>query len=81
MSEDRDPDLEVLEERILEVALERIASTRDSVDVFENREKLDRVRENYRRLLTTYAGRCLLIDAQRDAQEITAEVMTLLADR
>lgn len=73
------PDLTVYLDCPVEVALERIANTRDSVDVFENREKLERVRENYRRLLSSYSGRCLLIDAQRDAEEITAEVMTLLA--
>ncbi len=72
------PDLTIYLDCPVEIALERIHTTRETVDVFENREKLARVRANYERLLVGYPGRSLLVDARRPAAEITAEALALL---
>ncbi|MFT7616911.1 MAG: dTMP kinase [Planctomycetota bacterium] len=72
------PDLTVYLECPVDVALHRITSTRDQIDVFENDAKLSRVKANYTRLIENYPGRILALDATRPAEELSAEIMAAL---
>jgi dTMP kinase len=72
------PHLTVYLECPVDVALRRIASTRASVDVFENRTELERVKANYDRVLASYEGPVLRVDATRPANAITAAVLERL---
>ncbi len=69
------PDLTVYLSCPVEVALDRINSTRDRVDIFENTEKLQRVKANYERSIASYAGRVLTLEATLPADAIAAALL------
>lgn len=69
------PDLTVYLDCPVAVALDRIHSTRSDIDLFENEDKLARVRHNYESLLRDYPGPSLQVDATRPAAAITAEIV------
>ena len=72
------PDLTVYLSCPVDIALERINSTRDRVDVFENTEKLSRVKANYERSIKGYAGRVLTLEATLPADAIAAAILEAL---
>ncbi len=74
------PDLTVYLDCPVEVALHRITSTRDQIDVFENEEKLNRVRSNYETLLRGYPGPVLKLDATRPPDELSRLIMAAISD-
>lgn len=73
------PDLTVYLDCPVDVALHRINSTRDQIDVFENEAKLSRVKSNYANLIESYPGRVLSLDATRSPDELSAEIMAEMA--
>ena len=72
------PDLTLYLDCPVTVSLNRIRSTRPSVDVFENEAKLTRVRHAYERLLEDYEGRHLTVDATLPESDITARALAAL---
>lgn len=72
------PDLTVYLSCPVEVALERITTTREKVDVFENEQKLLRVKANYERAIETYGGRVLTIEATLPQDEIATAILAAL---
>lgn len=72
------PDLTVLLECPVEIALGRITSTRTGVDIFENRAELTRVKANYEAVIRDYPGKIIRIDAELPAEKITARVLGAL---
>ena len=73
------PDLTVYLSCPVDVALKRINSTRERVDVFENAEKLQRVKTNYERSIANYAGRVLTLEATLLADDIAAAILAELS--
>ncbi|MEE9392041.1 MAG: dTMP kinase [Planctomycetota bacterium] len=72
------PDLVLYLDCPVEVSLARLQSTRDRLDIFENRQKLERVRAGYLRAMESWPGPVLVCDATREAAAITAEALEVL---
>ena len=65
------PDLTIYLDCPVTTALDRIRSTREQIDVFENEQKLSRVHAHYDRLLSSYPGAVLRLDATLPRHELT----------
>jgi len=68
------PDLVLLIDLPVEVALMRLSRKRDSLDFKEKRETLSKVRENYLSLARKY--NMIILDGKRDLRELTEHALT-----
>jgi len=63
------PDLTIYIDIPIDISLQRIA-LRAHQDTYENREKLIKVKENYKRVFEEYNENLLIIDGSKSIQEI-----------
>ena len=65
-----------------DIALERIAKNRQHVELFETKERLKLVRENYRKAfrLLENEERCVIIDGNRSQEEIAESVWEVVRE-
>ncbi len=72
------PDLTVYLDCPVAVALDRIRVRGQAVELFENEAKLARVRAGYERALSSYPGVLLRLDAVREPEELTRDIVAQL---
>jgi dTMP kinase len=72
------PDHLVFLDCSVELSLSRIAASRASRETYEHGPKLERVHDNYQRLLKTYTGSQLVVDAALPKEEIANRVFAFI---
>jgi len=68
------PDVLIFLECPVELSIQRMAVSRPTRDTYENRGKLVEVEANYRRIIASYRGRKLVVDASLPRNVIADEV-------
>lgn len=71
------PNLLVYLDITIEIALTRI-SDRPAKEVYENREKLTKVRQNFEKIINNYTDKLLIIDATQKPEIISQEIIKML---
>lgn len=71
------PNLLVYLDITVEIALTRI-SDRPAKEVYENREKLTKVRQNFEKIINNYTDKLLIIDATQKPEIISQEIIKML---
>jgi dTMP kinase len=71
------PDLVIYLDLPVEISLERIKD-RSHKEVYENKAKLTKVRENYDQIFANYSGKLLTIDARKTLTEIHSKIVNAL---
>ncbi|MEM8778230.1 MAG: dTMP kinase [Cyanobacteria bacterium P01_G01_bin.49] len=74
-----DPDLVIYMDISLELALSRIENS-PYQEVYETKEKLKRVKENYHKIFQSYQGNILKLDGMNTIESIHHQIITYLAD-
>ena len=69
-----DPDLVIYIDNPVEVSLNRLRE-RTVKDVYENKEKLQKVRENYRKIFSGYKGRLMTVKGNMAIEEIHGQIV------
>lgn len=73
------PDLVIYIDTSIEASIDRIQH-RTVQDIYENKEKLLRVKERYEQIFSRYDGRLLIVNGDRSPQDIFAEIVKYLED-
>ncbi|MGK7958829.1 MAG: dTMP kinase, partial [Crocosphaera sp.] len=71
------PDLVIYLEIPLNVALSRLDNALYK-EVYETKEKLQKVKSNYQKIFQSYTGKILTIDATNNIEEINREIRAYL---
>jgi len=71
------PDITIILDVPVEVSLERIGKGRSNTEPFEEREKLEKVRENYIELSKEYEN-CFVVDASKSIDEVQEEIRRIV---
>jgi dTMP kinase len=72
-----DPDLVIYIDNPVEISLERIRP-RSFADKYENAEKLNRVKDNYDRIFSTYSGLLLKVIGSEDIKAIHGKIISFI---
>ncbi len=73
------PDLVIYIDNPVEVSLQRLQE-RTVKDVYENREKLMKVRENYRKIFSEYEDKLLIVKGDFEIQEIHSKIVEYIEE-
>lgn len=73
------PDLVIYVDIPVEVALTRI-SQRSSIDIYENQEKLTKVRNNYKNIFLNYEGLVLKVDGTQQQEAIHQQIVSFIKE-
>ena len=71
------PDITIILDVPVEVSLKRIGKGRSNTEPFEEREKLEKVRENYIELSKEYEN-CFVVDASKSIDEVQEEIRRIV---
>ncbi|ACB50524.1 putative thymidylate kinase [Crocosphaera subtropica ATCC 51142] len=71
------PDLVIYLDIPLDIALSRLENTHDK-EVYETKEKLQQVQDNYQQIFQSYKGQILTIDGKNNIEQIHQEIITYL---
>ncbi|OBZ07549.1 dTMP kinase [Bacillus sp. FJAT-27264] len=73
------PDLLIYIDNPVETSIQRL-STRSVIDVYENREKLSRVKENYEKIIQDYSNRYMRVQGNQGIIEIHDEIINYIKE-
>ena len=71
------PDLTIYIDIPIEVSLKRLQE-RSLKEVYENKSKLTKVREQYQQIFADYQGKAILIDGTQDLQSVHQEIVDFI---
>jgi dTMP kinase len=75
-----DPDLVIYIDIPIDVSLQRL-SERTLREVYENREKLERVQQNYQKIFSKYMGKILVVKGTESKQEIHQKIVSFIENK
>jgi len=62
----------------IESAMKRLSHMHKEVEVYEKKEKLERIREGYQWLIKTFPKEIIVIDGEKPVEEVTKEIINKL---
>ncbi|MNS36566.1 Thymidylate kinase [compost metagenome] len=69
-----DPDILIFIVNHVDDSMERIRK-RETIEIYENQERLQRVRENYFKAIDNYHGEVIYVDGQNSIQQIHLDII------
>lgn len=75
------PDLTIIIEVDVDVALERIGVGRNKKTIFEKMEKLKRYKSGYKWFVKNSGDDCVVVNGSRNPEDISREIIGILKDR
>lgn len=69
------PDLTVILDVSPKAALERLSSSRDSKDIYDKKEKLDKIAKGYEWLVKKFPEEFTIISAEKPVEHVTKEII------
>lgn len=74
------PDLVIYIDNPVEVSLQRLQQ-RSVQDIYENQEKLQKVKENYQKIFLNYTGKLCVIKGDKDPIQIHKEIVAFIEEQ
>ncbi|MCW1304410.1 MAG: dTMP kinase, partial [Candidatus Parvarchaeota archaeon] len=76
------PDLTIFIDVPVDVSIERIKASRFEMELFEEKEKLEKIRKAYLKIAEIYnSDKTVVIDGTKSVEEIHAKIVKIVADK